>query len=167
MSSKPASSRSSSSNPSVISEESERQNSNSKTSVELESKMQELGKNFSAMHNARMNTGKDTKTLNQTNNKTSNEENKMIKTSYIVDQQDGPYFTIQSAIDAAVSGSIIKINSGLYKENLVIRGKSLTLEQRDMNSEVYVLGIKGPALLVEQDPQAKRNLQNAARDLKM
>ena len=118
--------------------------------------MQDIGKNVTAFHQARLNTNRDTKTQNQTNNKTSNEENKMIKTSYVVDQSDGPYYTIQSAIDAAVSGSIIKINTGLYKENLVIRGKSLTLEQRDVNSEVYVLGIKGPTLLVDQDPSVKK-----------
>lgn len=47
--------------------------------------MKDISKNITAFHNARMNTNKDTKTQNQTNNKASNEENKMIKTSYIVD----------------------------------------------------------------------------------
>jgi len=72
----------------------------------------------------------------------------VIKMSYIVDQEQGPYFTIQSAIDIAKDGSIIKINTGLYKENLVIRGKSLSLESRDLNSEVYILGSKGPTLYI-------------------
>jgi pectin methylesterase-like acyl-CoA thioesterase len=76
--------------------------------------------------------------------------------SYIVDQQSGPYYTIQSAIDKAKSGSIIKINTGLYKENLVIKGKSLSLEARDINSEVYILGSKGPTILIEDAPPQSR-----------
>lgn len=80
----------------------------------------------------------------------------VVKMSYIVDQHSGPYYNIQSAINKAKSGSIIKISSGLYKENLVIKGKSLSLEARDVNSEVYILGSKGPTLLIEDLPYEQR-----------
>lgn len=73
-----------------------------------------------------------------------------------MDQQSGPFYTIQSAIDKAKSGSIIKINTGLYKENLVIKGKSLSLEARDINSEVYILGSKGPTLLIEDGSEEQQ-----------
>jgi hypothetical protein len=63
----------------------------------------------------------------------------------------GPYYTIQEAIDKATEGAIIKINTGLYLENLVIKNKGLILEARESNSEVYIMGSKGPVILITQD----------------
>lgn len=44
-----------------------------------------------------------------------------------IDGKEGSYETIQSAIDDAVDGDIIRIAHGLYKETLTIEGKSITL----------------------------------------
>ena len=78
-----------------------------------------------------------------------------VKASYIVDQQQGPFFKIQDAIDHAKSGSVIKINTGLYKENLVILEKYITLEAKDINAEVYVLGQKGPTILIKNEKEQR------------
>ena len=40
-----------------------------------------------------------------------------FKFSFIVDQKEGPFFTIQSAIDEAEESTTIKVSQGLYKEN--------------------------------------------------
>lgn len=40
-----------------------------------------------------------------------------FKFSYVVDQKEGPFFSIQSAIDEAEPSTTIKVNYGLYKEN--------------------------------------------------
>lgn len=37
-----------------------------------------------------------------------------------LDQENGPYETIQEAIDHAEPGQVIKINTGLYSDNIVI-----------------------------------------------
>lgn len=67
---------------------------------------------------------------------------KVIKISYIVDQQFGPYKTIQEAIKDAKPDSVIKVNSGLYKENLVVKKPGLKILTKDFTSEVYIMGNK-------------------------
>lgn len=74
----------------------------------------------------------------------------------VVDPESGSYKTIQQAIDKAENRegrqSIIKVNSGLYKERLVIKDKSISLQCNDTNSEVYVSGETGQSLLIDNDP---------------
>lgn len=74
---------------------------------------------------------------------------KMFRVTYVVDSEEGPYKTIQSAIDDAKPNSTIKITSGLYKENIVIREPSLKIESKDFNPDVYIMGNKGPAVLID------------------
>lgn len=50
-----------------------------------------------------------------------------MKKTYIVDQKSGPFKTIQAAIDKVEAGSQIKINEGIYIENLVIKKPGLTI----------------------------------------
>lgn len=78
----------------------------------------------------------------------------IIKLSYLVSKEDGQgaFDTIQKAIDAAKTDSVIKISQGLYKEKILIKDKSLKLEAKDMNSEVYILWEDGPAITVENEP---------------
>ena len=83
----------------------------------------------------------------------------MNNLTLVVDQISGPYFTIQSAIDKALPGSVIKIADGLYLENLVITNKTLTLEARDINCEVFILGKKGPTVLIQQGANTELNRQ--------
>ena len=74
---------------------------------------------------------------------------KVIKISYIVDQQFGPYKSIQAAINDAKPDSVIKVNSGLYKENLEIKKPGLKILTKDFTSEVYVMGSKSaPTVLI-------------------
>ena len=84
--------------------------------------------------------------------------NNKEKVSYVVDKETGPYFTIQSAIDAADFGGLIQINRGLYIENLRIKNKSLTIEAKDVDSEVYIMGFSGPTVLVELQPSQRATL---------
>lgn len=79
------------------------------------------------------------------------ESQRIVRMFYLVDMENGPFFTIQSAIDIASPGSTIKISSGLYKENLVITTKNLRIEAKDMSPDVYIMGMKGPALLIDVD----------------
>src|SRR3990167_3932531 len=76
----------------------------------------------------------------------------IIKSSYLVEKDSkrpDAFKDIQTAINEAKSDSIIKISQGLYKENLVIRNKSIKLEAKDLGSEVYILGENGPAILID------------------
>ena len=43
---------------------------------------------------------------------------------------------------------MIKIFSGLYKENLTIHRAPLKIESKDTSSEVYIMGVKGPTMYV-------------------
>lgn len=77
----------------------------------------------------------------------------------IVDKHKGPYKTIQSAIDDAIPSSIIKIESGLYKENLVIKVPNLFIEPLTELSEVYLVSSNGPSIFVEISKKKALNIQ--------
>ena len=77
----------------------------------------------------------------------------------VVDKHKGPYKTIQSAIDDAVPSSIIKIESGLYKENLVIKVPNLFIEPLTELSEIYLVASNGPAIFVEISKKKALNIQ--------
>lgn len=57
--------------------------------------------------------------------------------------------SIQSAIDKASDHAIIKIEQGVYLENLVIRNKNLKIEPKDTHSEVFIVGENGPAITID------------------
>lgn len=62
--------------------------------------------------------------LNFLKNVMNHEDNalhKVLKATYIVDAESGPYKTIQEAIGAAEPGSVIKVAPGLYSDNLIIK----------------------------------------------
>jgi hypothetical protein len=77
------------------------------------------------------------------------DDGKVFRVTYVVDSEEGPYYTIQSAIDDAKPNSTIKITSGLYKENIVITQHSLKIESKDACPDVYIMGNKGPAVLID------------------
>lgn len=87
-------------------------------------------------------------------------ESKMFRVTYVVDQEEGPYKTIQQAIDDAKPNSTIKISSGLYKENLVITKSSLKIESKDFNPDVYIMGNKGPAVMIDIEDGGSCLIQN-------
>ena len=87
-------------------------------------------------------------------------ESKMFRVTYVVDQEEGPYKTIQAAIDEAKPNSTIKISSGLYKENLVITKSSLKIESKDFNPDVYIMGNKGPAVYIDIEDGGSCLIQN-------
>lgn len=61
-------------------------------------------------------------------------------------RQDYP--TIQEAINAAEENTLIKVDEGLYRENLVITKPNIFLEPKK-TSEVYLVGKNGPTILVD------------------
>ena len=94
-----------------------------------------------------------TKTPNTEHEKSTSQfpTSNIIKISYLVSKEEGQgaYQTIQEAINAAKSDSVIKISQGLYTESLIIKNKTLKLEAKDMSSEVYILGSNGPTITVD------------------
>lgn len=57
-----------------------------------------------------------------------------VKVNLQVDPQNGPFYTIQSAIDEAESDSHILVETGLYKENLVIKTSNLFIQPKRSDS---------------------------------
>lgn len=66
----------------------------------------------------------------------------------MVDQIDGPFKTIQSAIDQGGAQATIKVSPGLYKENIVVMKPGMKIEAKDINSDVYIMGNRGPAVYI-------------------
>jgi hypothetical protein len=83
-----------------------------------------------------------------------------IQKNIIVDQHEGPYFSIQAAIDEAEPNTNIKIKAGHYKERLRITKPNLKIEGKDYPPEVYILGYKGPAILIELGKNECCTIQN-------
>lgn len=84
-------------------------------------------------------------------------EKAVYELGVIVDPESGTYKTIQQAIEKAENKdgkqAIIKVNSGLYKEKLIIRDKAISLQCNDTNSEVYICGETGGSLIIDNDPK--------------
>ena len=83
-----------------------------------------------------------------------------MQKNFLVDQKEGPYYTIQQAIDAAGPNSIIKVAKGHYKENLRITVPNIKIEGKDMTPEVFVIGYRGPAVLIKLNPGESCHIQN-------
>lgn len=75
----------------------------------------------------------------------------------IVDPENGPCRTIQQAIDISKPNSIIRVSSGLYRENLIIRIAPLRIEAKDASAEIYIMGIKGPTIYVDISSEYDEN----------
>lgn len=56
--------------------------------------------------------------------------------------------SIQSAVNKAPDHAIIKIEEGVYVENIVIKNKNLKLEPKDSHSEVFIVGENGAAVRI-------------------
>jgi hypothetical protein len=80
--------------------------------------------------------------------------------SYVVDQIDGPFKTIQSAIDEGGAQATIKVSPGLYKENIMVTKPGMKIEAKDINSDVYVMGNRGPAVYINIDQGQSCLFQN-------
>jgi F-box protein 11 len=59
------------------------------------------------------------------------------------------YQTIQSAIDDSCPNGHIIVCEGIYKENLVITQPGLKIECQELDPEVYLIGNRGPAVLID------------------
>ncbi|MGA1863677.1 MAG: right-handed parallel beta-helix repeat-containing protein [bacterium] len=58
----------------------------------------------------------------------------------VADDGSGNYASIQDAVDYAVPGDTINVFSGIYKENLVIGGKALSLVSQDGAESTFIDG---------------------------
>jgi hypothetical protein len=45
----------------------------------------------------------------------------------VVNKTEGPYYKIQDAVNKATPGSIIRIASGMFSENIIIHHNNLTI----------------------------------------
>jgi F-box protein 11 len=72
-----------------------------------------------------------------------------MKNTYLVDQNSGPFKSIQEAIDTARPFSQIKISPGIYIENLFIAKNGLTLMPKNENNDVTIISVKGPTISIE------------------
>lgn len=81
------------------------------------------------------------------------EEMKMINIDLNVDPEAGNLHTIQAAIDLVQEGekeqAPIRVNSGLYREKIVIQDKSVRISWKDKNSEVYISGDNGSTIYID------------------
>jgi hypothetical protein len=57
-----------------------------------------------------------------------------------VDQERGPIFTLEMAIDFADENSIIRLKEGVYTCEKPISKRGLTIEQRDKDTKVIIIG---------------------------
>jgi pectin methylesterase-like acyl-CoA thioesterase len=64
----------------------------------------------------------------------------------------GTYATIQSAIDAAVSGDVIVVNPGAYPGGLYVAGKSLSIRSASPSQTVVISGQGGRGVEVVNVP---------------
>ena len=84
---------------------------------------------------------------------------KGAKKLLIVDQQKGPFKRIQDALDNAVPNSRIKIETGIYRENLIIKTPNIFLEKKRKESEVFILGLNGPTIIIDLQSKGTINIQ--------
>lgn len=57
-----------------------------------------------------------------------------------VDQERGPIHTLEMAIDFADENSIIRLKEGVYTCEKPISKRGLTIEQRDKDTKVIIIG---------------------------
>jgi len=72
-----------------------------------------------------------------------------MKNIYLVDQNSGPFKTIQEAIDTAKPFSQIKISPGIYIENLIITKNGLTIMSKNEINDVTIISVKRPTISID------------------
>lgn len=79
-----------------------------------------------------------------------------------VNQKDGPFYTISSAIEAAGPNSTIYIHSGLYSEKLVITtpGLKLVPKSRSEQNDIILLNGDGASILIDIPDGGKCEISN-------
>jgi len=65
--------------------------------------------------------------------------------------EDADVPTITEAVEMAEPGTVIKVDEGRYKENIIITKADLRIEARgkDKVNSVYLLGEEGPCITVD------------------
>lgn len=66
-----------------------------------------------------------------------------------VDQDRGPINTLEMALDFAEENSIIRLTQGVYTCNKAITKRGITIEQRDKDTKVIIIGNTGPVINVK------------------
>ena len=66
-----------------------------------------------------------------------------------VDQDRGPINTLEMALDFAEENSIIRLTQGVYTCNKPITKPGITIEQRDKDTKVIIIGNTGPVINVK------------------
>lgn len=66
-----------------------------------------------------------------------------------VDQDRGPINTLEMALDFAEDNSIIRLTQGVYTCNKPITKPGITIEQRDKDTKVIIIGNTGPVINVK------------------
>jgi len=65
-----------------------------------------------------------------------------------VDQDRGPITSLEMALDFAEENSIIRLKQGVYTCEKPITKHGITIEQRDKDSKVIIIGNTGPVINV-------------------
>ena len=65
-----------------------------------------------------------------------------------VDQERGPITSLEMALDFADENSIIRLTSGVYTCEKAITKPGLTIEQRDKDTQVIIIGSQGAVVNV-------------------
>lgn len=63
-----------------------------------------------------------------------------------MDAKNGPYKTIQEAIDDADENCSIKVGVGLYSENLVIKKGGLRIEPKEKEGDIIIVVSSRPTV---------------------
>ena len=66
-----------------------------------------------------------------------------------VDQEKGPIDKLEMALDFAEENSIIRLTQGVYTCNKPITKAGITIEQRDKDTKVIIIGNTGPVVNVK------------------
>ena len=66
-----------------------------------------------------------------------------------VDQEKGPITSLEMALDHAQENSIIRLKQGVYTCDKPITKPGITIEQRDKDTKVIIIGNTGPVINVK------------------
>mmetsp|Transcript_3418 Transcript_3418/g.5785 ORF Transcript_3418/g.5785 Transcript_3418/m.5785 type:complete len:156 (+) Transcript_3418:236-703(+) len=66
-----------------------------------------------------------------------------------VDQERGPISSLEMALDFADENSIIRLKQGVYTCDKPITKPGITIEQRDKDTKVIIIGNTGPVINVK------------------
>lgn len=78
----------------------------------------------------------------------------------VVDREQGPYRSIQEAVEAAAPNTEIRIASGLYPDNVVIKTPGLRLVPKDKDADIIWVASVEPAITVDIPGDGKVFMNN-------